>query len=142
MTDHFPEILACGHSQIGYKCGKKKDFEKLHYLHQRHKNPLSKNKYSFLKRTIFLIFSLYYQICLRMKIFLPTLWSFQLYSFIKSFPHLILFLYVKSDEKKNAQSDCPIYIDQIFFQNLGFWSLNSTKFEFPGKPKISILKKP
>ena len=76
-----------------------------------------------------------------MKIFLPTLWSFQLYSFIKSFPHLILFLYVKSDWKIMHS---PTILNQKikrFFQNLEFWSLVSTEFEFPGKPKISIPKK-
>ena len=72
---------------------------------------------------------------------LPTLWSFQLYSFIKSFPHLILFLYVKSDWKIMHS---PTILNQKikrFFQNLEFWSLVSTEFEFPGKPKISIPKK-
>ena len=70
-----------------------------------------------------------------------TLWSFQLYSFIKSFPHLILFLYVKSDWKIMHS---PTILNQKikrFFQNLEFWSLGSTEFEFPGKPKISIPKK-
>ena len=84
------------------------------------KTPLSKNKYySFLKRSIFLIFSLYYQICLRMKIFLPTLWSFQLYSFIKSFPHLILFLYMNSDWKKKCTVRLYCLPRSIIFSKFG-----------------------
>lgn len=37
LTDHFPEILACGHFRFKAQMWKKKDFEKLHYLHQRQK---------------------------------------------------------------------------------------------------------